>query len=161
MEAQSFPTAEKFIANASALKFMATVFWDEADLLLVDISHHGDCNYCVSPWYTLKGYNWSLVAEGQSSASQSLFSSIMPAPILPTEIVTGYSPMPGRLQTPPPTASNSRQQFPSLWTYYDTPGWQPISNTDMKEGAETSVHHSPLSTADVMNDWRYTSTLPV
>jgi len=31
----------------------------------------------------------------------------------------------------------------------------------MKEGAETSVHHSPLSTADIMDDWRCTSTLPV
>jgi len=100
MEAQSFPTAEKFIAKASASKFMATVFWDEAGLLLVHIIHHGDCNCCMSLWYTLKGYSWSLVAEGQSfSASQSLISSIMPAPVLPTETVTGYSPMPGRLQT--------------------------------------------------------------
>ena len=102
MVAQSFPTAGKFIAKASALKFMATVFWDEAALLLVDISHHGDCNCCVSLWYTLKGYSWSLVAEGQScSTSQSLFSSIMPAPVLSTEIVIGYNPMPGRLQNPP------------------------------------------------------------
>jgi hypothetical protein len=31
----------------------------------------------------------------------------------------------------------------------------------MKEAEETSVHHSLLSTADVMNDWRYTSALPV
>jgi len=162
MEAQSLPTAEKFIAKASALKFMGNVFWDEADLLLVDISHHGDCNCCVSMCYTLKGYSWSLLAEGQSySASQSLFSSIISVPILPTEIVTGYSSMHERLHTPPPTASNSRLQFPSLWTHYIAPGWQAISNTDMKEGAETSVHHSPLSTADVMNDWRYTTTLPL
>jgi len=76
MEAQSFPTAEKFIAKASALKFMAIVFWDDAGLLLVDILHHGDCNFCVSLQYTLKGYRWLLVAEGHScSVSQSLFSS--------------------------------------------------------------------------------------
>jgi hypothetical protein len=30
MEAQSFPTTEKFIAKASASKFMATVFWGDA-----------------------------------------------------------------------------------------------------------------------------------
>jgi len=97
MEPKSFPTAEKFIAKASALKFMAPVFWDHAGLLLVDIVHHGDCNCCVSLWNTLKGYSWPLVAEGHScSVSQSLFSSIMPAPILPTELVTGYSPKPGR-----------------------------------------------------------------
>jgi hypothetical protein len=66
MEAQSSPTAEKFIAKAPTWKFMATVFWDDAGLLLVDSFHHGDCNCRVSLWYTLKGYSWSLVAEGQS-----------------------------------------------------------------------------------------------
>jgi hypothetical protein len=66
MEAQSFLTAEKFIAKASASNFMATVFWDDAGLLLVAILHHGDCNCCVSLSYTLKGYSWSLVADGHS-----------------------------------------------------------------------------------------------
>jgi hypothetical protein len=44
MKAQSSPTAEKFIEKAPTWKFMITVLWDDAGLLLVDIFKQGACN---------------------------------------------------------------------------------------------------------------------